>query len=758
MFVSFLLPKIDRGAGPLYHWVMLAQMSRFRPDEIVFLGDEQYFDESVVPFGETLQISGFRFRCPDKEEFASYQKVSLDSARLDSLYDHDRSHLDVFREVLCEPQQVLIECIEDGLSKLRGGAGGEVEAFLSWCNCPSLGRVAEARGVPVIHNELGPLRLPLYHNTAYFDFEGVNGNTSASRWVDSHWLSEQMRGAELLEPDALRGLLVRDVPRAQDCIGSSERFRIGVALQVQDDSNCIAFNQGWNELRLIYDAITRCPPDQVLIRPHPHARFVYHGGLGVTDSSSDSLEFLGKIDRLLAINSSVLAEAALWGVPFEAKGDSPVVRLGQGGPDGELIAPADRTLWMNAFFLAYLVPAEALFDRDYYRWRLAAPRTLGECHQRHLQYLDASKRVQLPALAASMDVDESRHSPVRMPAAWTQQASLDARATRAELELSRLHEEIRQAGSRYEQLEKGYVERGDRCVELETRCGALELDHRALQDELAALKDHNRQLEEDHRAFVDANGDRQDRCLELEKECRDLQQRNSDLQGEQAELKERNGELEEKLAALAKTHAELHIRCSQLDEQCKGLRATHGDLQREHAGVVARHEQLKREYGSLEAGHADLDRRYTDLKGQHGELQKSQIELQGSYALLENRLAAERSWRSEAERIWDEHEWMRNRVGDLERSMGQSQGQLEAVNRERDNLVNELNKLRQSRDELIQHCAVTDQRRREMEAELAEIEGKYAGVEIQLSKLKEQLHNMPLSLRDRLRGRLSHLF
>lgn len=629
MFVSFLLPKIDRGAGPLYHWVMLAQMSRFRPDEIVFLGDEQYFDESVVPFGETLQISGFRFRCPGREEFVSYQKVSLDSARLDSLYEDDRSHLDVFREVLCEPQQVLIECIEDALSKFRGSAGAEVEAFLSWCNCPSLGCVADGRGVPVIHNELGPLRVPLYHNTAYFDFEGVNGNTSASRWIDSHWLSEQMRGAELLEPDALRGLLVRDVPRAQECFRSSERFQLGVALQVQDDSNCIAFNQGWSELRLIYDAITRCPPDQVLIRPHPHARFLYQGGLGVIDSSGDSLEFLGKIDRLLAINSSVLAEAALWGVPFEAKGDSPVVCLGQDGPGGEVIAPADRTLWLNAFFLAYLVPAEALFDRDYYRWRLAAPRTLGDCHQRHLQYLDMSKRVQLPALAASMDVDESRHSPVRMPAAWTQQASLEARAARAERELSRPQEEISHAGIR---------------------------------------------------------------------------------------------------------------------------------LERERADLIARNEQLKREYGLLEAAHADLDRCYVDLKGQHGELQKSQIELQGSYALLENRLAAERSWRSEAERIWDEHEWMRNRVGDLERSMGQSQGQLEAANRERDNLVNELNKLRQSRDELIQHCAVTDQRRREIEAELAEFEGKYAGVEIQLSKLKEQLHNMPLSLRDRLRGRLSHLF
>ena len=40
MFVSFLMPHVDRGAGPLFHLIMLLQMSRFTPEDICFIGDD----------------------------------------------------------------------------------------------------------------------------------------------------------------------------------------------------------------------------------------------------------------------------------------------------------------------------------------------------------------------------------------------------------------------------------------------------------------------------------------------------------------------------------------------------------------------------------------------------------------------------------------------------------------------------------------------------------------------------------------------
>lgn len=722
MFVSFLLPKVDRGAGPLFHWVMLAQMSRFHPDEIAFLGDQQYFDEEVVPFGEVLQVGGFRFRCPDREEFARYTKVCLDSRRLNELYRDGRSHLDVFRDVLCEPQQVLTECIEQALSELGNDLPSEVEAFLTWCNCPSLGKVADSRGIPVIHNELGPLRSPLYRGTVYFDFEGVNGNTSASRWADSTWLREQMLGADLLEPDSLRGLLVQDVARAQENFAPSERFEIGVALQVQDDSNCIAFNRGWNELRLIYDAATRYPAQQVLVRPHPHARFLYRGGIGVTDSSRDSVEFLSKVDRVVAINSSVLAEAALWGVPFEAKGDCPVVGLGEGRPGGMSASVVDRTLWLDAFFLAYLVPAEALFDKDYYRWRLAARRTLGECYQRHMRYMEVLRQVHLPAIGVPDKAEELGKDPVRRPAAWTRSTSLEARAIHAERELVRVQEELNQAGIRYAQLEEGYVEREKQCSELEERFARLEGKH-------ADSQERNGQLQEQHRA---------------------LEVRADHAESELTRLQEELSQGAIRYTRLEEGYVERKTQCTELEERFARLKD-------EHADSEERNRHSKEQYGLLETVHASLAGRYADLEEQHGRAQQSYTELQGRYELLEHRIASERAWQSEAERVWDEHEWMRKRIGELERTVGQVQGQLDVVRQERDRLISESHQLSQSRDELSRRWAATDQRRRDVEAELAMFGSTHKELEKQLTTLNQRLNNMQLSLRDRLRGRLTHL-
>ena len=58
MFVSFLLPHIDRGHGPLFEWVMLLQASRFRPGELAFVADDRYF--GVRPrWGSRTHAFGF---------------------------------------------------------------------------------------------------------------------------------------------------------------------------------------------------------------------------------------------------------------------------------------------------------------------------------------------------------------------------------------------------------------------------------------------------------------------------------------------------------------------------------------------------------------------------------------------------------------------------------------------------------------------------------------------------------------------------
>ena len=438
MFVSFLLPYVDRGAGPLYHWIMLAQMARFSPEEIVFLGDETYFDENAVPYGQDLSVGGVSFVCPDKERFDAHRKIALSSATLAPLYERFGNHLDVFREVLTHSVPSLVLEIEGALGDIDGAG---IEAFLTWCNVPSLNEVARSLGVPVIHNEVGPLRAGLYVDTAYFDFVGVNGHTAAARWTSTEELVAELVGVELLSPEQLRGLLVADPARVEAVASteSAKTYKLGIALQVQDDSNAIAFGHGWTELRLLYEAISHYSPEDILVRSHPQARLIYRGGLGIADDSQDSLDFLNRVERVLSVNSSLLAEAALWEVPFQAKGDCPFSCLAEDAPGGMAVGE-DRRIWLNAFFLGYLIPAKLLFDPEYYRWHLAENRSLGQRIQKHISAYHET-RVALPALKLSGGTPMAKEM-TRFPANWTRAFSLDKRLKIANDTIGRLIKEI----------------------------------------------------------------------------------------------------------------------------------------------------------------------------------------------------------------------------------------------------------------------------------------------------------------------------
>ncbi|AHX16081.1 hypothetical protein CH75_24130 [Dyella jiangningensis] len=439
MFVSFLLPVVDRGAGPLYHWVMLAQMARFPPGDIVFLADEAYFDESAVPFGQNLSVGGVSFVCPDKDTFDRHNKITLSSASLAPIYERFGNHLEVFREVLTHSVPSLVREIQGALSDIDIKC---IEAFLTWCNVPSLSEVARELEVSIIHNEIGPLRGGLYVDTAYFDFLGVNGHTATARWESTEELAAEVAGVELLSSEQLRGLLVANRARVESVasVEPAQRYKLGVALQVQDDSNAIAFGHGWTDLKLLYEAISHYPPEDVLVRSHPLARLIYRGGLGIADDSPDSLEFLNRVDRVLSVNSSLLAEAALWEVPFQAKGDCPFSCLAEDAPGGRALGE-DRCVWLNAFFLGYLIPAKLLFDPEYYRWRLAESRSLGQRIQRHIS---AYRETQLAFPALKLHGGAPAATEItRFSASWTQEFSLEKRLKIATDTIEHLAKEIK---------------------------------------------------------------------------------------------------------------------------------------------------------------------------------------------------------------------------------------------------------------------------------------------------------------------------
>lgn len=361
MIAAFLLPFPLRGAPAPYLWVYYRLLSSF-DERMLFIAsadytrdprcwqDEQRW-ELVADNAQRLE-----YRVPTRAEIERHAYRFVDESVFAALLaDCGGNPIAAFRRLLSER----VPCLDAAFSEILEGADASgIEAILTWCNCPSLEAAAAARGIPVVHLEVGPLRWPHHRPTAYLDFCGVNGNTEAAR----RYLASGMRSIAGLDVAALR----RFFHGGDAGAAPSREYRLGVALQVEDDSNLLAFGNGFDNQSLLACAQLR-ERDGVLVRAHPGSLFTLKPAWYTVDDSPDSIAFIRRCARLLTINSSVGLEALLLETPVEVLGDCAHRFVAQA-------ADAQERVTRLAFYLfAYLVPMALIFDAGYLRFRLARP-------------------------------------------------------------------------------------------------------------------------------------------------------------------------------------------------------------------------------------------------------------------------------------------------------------------------------------------------------------------------------------------------
>ncbi|WP_440973086.1 GT99 family glycosyltransferase N-terminal domain-containing protein [Pseudomonas koreensis] len=364
MLTIFLPPFPFRGLEAPYLWVFY-----------------KYLHESKEPLHFMMSPSYLRSakHFADEKRWevatASYSHLGYSSPSADVLARHHFSHFEdtiftqlmessgnnpilAFKRLLTERIPFLENAIETMLS------GRETpEAIVSCLNCPSLEAVALAQGIPVIHIELGPLRAPNYRWTAYFDFTGVNGNTEAEK---RFLQAESTFGEKPTSIEQLREFFITCSYVFQPC---SPDDSVGVPLQVEDDSNLIAYSNGYDNNSLI--AFARfCENENLLIRAHPSSQFTLRGEDTQIDHSGNSIEFLGKCREIITINSSVGLEGLLFERKVTALGDCSFAFINRATSEQE------RVNRLAFYLFCYLVPFDAAFNPAYIRFRLNNPSEL----------------------------------------------------------------------------------------------------------------------------------------------------------------------------------------------------------------------------------------------------------------------------------------------------------------------------------------------------------------------------------------------
>lgn len=362
MLAAFLPPYPFRAQAAPYLWCYYRLLCEWANEPAFFITGRDYVRASGEWEGrwecDPAVQSRLGYSFPVNAMPEQHHYAWLDENRFDNwLSKLNGNPIEAFRCFLCERDAEY----ERELEALLDAAPADLEAIVTICNVASLEAVCVARGIPVIHIELGPLRGPLYRETGYVDFLGVNGNTEcAQRYAHCNdWL------LSLTTRELLQFFLTH--PETCQQLPAQSTYECGAVLQVEDDSNLVAYGNGMSNLALLAAARQKVAADDLLVRAHPGSLFALKAAQVCLDDSPNSLCFVALCRQILTINSSVGLEALLLDKSLTVWGDSSYNFILEAHDD------AERKRRLSFYLFGYLVPFSLQLKPSYLRFRLGQP-------------------------------------------------------------------------------------------------------------------------------------------------------------------------------------------------------------------------------------------------------------------------------------------------------------------------------------------------------------------------------------------------
>lgn len=303
------------------------------------------------------QTAPYKYRNPEELDTKNYTVLKRFKDYPEII--HERIPSKILQKAVSVPNKHLVSDIKDVIRKEN------VTAAITWCNNASLKVACQICEIPVIHNESGAIRSPWFKDTCYFDFNGVNGETSFfDRFFEFDKIADKVKifsREELLKivtPKNNQEYLFK-------CINTKPTYDCGVALQVDVDTNVLAYNYGIQEADIVNLAVKNFK--KVLVRNHPLSSLGYIRpaslGLGEVDTSKNAWEFISKCEHIWTLNSSTAFEALLMGRKVHIEGSNPFYSM-QHWEETTLLKA------LNFAIFSYLIPTPRLYNEYYYNFRM----------------------------------------------------------------------------------------------------------------------------------------------------------------------------------------------------------------------------------------------------------------------------------------------------------------------------------------------------------------------------------------------------
>jgi hypothetical protein len=372
MYIVNLFPYFARNNPVSYSWLGSVASCKLGFNKIILIGSKLQLQLPSTQMHQSW-ISSYVSEMSD-DVWNEIIKIEVPESILNRLYDESGDGLN-FMNLIADFK--FADYADFLLSRLFQISNSfNFIAGISLANDKSFHSVCEILNIPVIYSEGGPIRTPYFNfGTYFFDFDGVNGNHGFDKiYENSKFCLDKNKFLPTMK-------IIESLYEQNDFIYNSSfshQYEIGIALQVEDDSNLISYSNGYSSLQLLYKALWVFPRNLICIRLHPLSKFnISSNEFGDIDHSPSVFEFISKCKRLITINSSVAFESLLLGKETYILGGSPLKVFANQNLDRNLFYkhPSfdEFNFFINVYLFLYLIPDWYWLSDEYYRFRLSKP-------------------------------------------------------------------------------------------------------------------------------------------------------------------------------------------------------------------------------------------------------------------------------------------------------------------------------------------------------------------------------------------------
>lgn len=401
MFVPFVFNMSTFSRAPFLWWFYNG-LDFIKKTQSAIIAQEIYCDTPVSAFTAEGRAEAFNKAFVDEHWFYDLPKNSdlknkriykIPDAVLNPIIRQKGSISDAFCYLLSKPDETLCQFLDNLILQIEGECGQSIEGFLTLMAIPSLTKAASARGIPVIHFELGCWREPIYLHTAFWDLEDLQGGTSVEQRWDRFCRERERRDIPIFsKQECLALLLAKKNLRMLNDYNRKPVKQIGAALGYTT-YELVSHRTHMNDSELLYRLREKYGIENMLIRRHfgdPYGGQYPKYSEAMDKRGRNMPDFLLDCETVVSLISGTGMEAMLWNRKAITLLPSPSYYASGHELEGDGKCAGED--FISFFAFCYLIPLEYLTDVEYLRWRLTMP-TEREIYFKHLEFYFKKKGI-----------------------------------------------------------------------------------------------------------------------------------------------------------------------------------------------------------------------------------------------------------------------------------------------------------------------------------------------------------------------------